>query len=317
MMPLHPRGNFLPAWKGALEFEVDDEGHISERARREFGTDPLQGYTRKKVDISDAVAIALKGERLPDQKMLAIVDIGGGTRIGLRKTELKKPELVVKVEPPDEEVLSHWRVGTLHKSKKKGSKTVEFEPLYPCEYPEERLKIVVEPSFRVVKVVPFWVLIGPLFGIVVSKEVMYKALPTRTLYTEPPESEEDAGRWRELLKNNREKLAKEERSAKLARTKAIIRGLLEQPATPQWNRWTRPIVKERIAVSGAAAADLWLARNLSPQASEVECTECGYIGEGASSALPEIPRRPPFLVGAAFNFALPAYAPPGGTAQLN
>ena len=85
----------------------------------------------------------MKGEELPDEKMLAVVDIGGGARIGLRKTELKKPENVVKVKPFEKEVLSRWRVGTLHKSKKKGSKEREFEPLYPGEQLEERLEIVV------------------------------------------------------------------------------------------------------------------------------------------------------------------------------
>ena len=311
MMLLHPRGNFLPSWGGALEFEVDDEGIIRDRPRRKFGDDPLQGYTRKKVDISGAVAIALKGESLPDEKMLAIVDIGGGARIGLRKTELKKPEIVVEVKPLDEEVLSSWRVGTLHK--KKGSKTIEFKPLYPCECPEERPKIVVrgDPVDRGV--------VDQSFEIVVKKKHEHEAVPTRTLYTGLPESKENAKRFREAMKGKRDYLAKEKQKAKLALTRAIMDDLLEQPAKPTWGRWNRPIVKERIlpVPAGMGEAELWLIRNATSQASEVECIERGYIVEGPPSAPPEIPRRPPLLVGAAFNFALPADLPLRSAAHSN
>ena len=115
---MFPLGSFLPSWGGVIEFDVHEpdlrdpaDTHKVSEGCRPFGDDPLQGYTRKKVNISGAVAIAMKGEALPDEKMLAIIDIGGGARIGLRKTELTKPENVVKVKPLEKEVLSRWRVG--------------------------------------------------------------------------------------------------------------------------------------------------------------------------------------------------------------
>ena len=95
---------------------MDGQFDIFEREpKRPFGDDALQGYTRKKANISGAVAIAMKGEELPDEEMLAVVDIGGGLRIGLRKTELTKPEIVVGVKPFDAEVLDLARRGDRHR----------------------------------------------------------------------------------------------------------------------------------------------------------------------------------------------------------
>ena len=155
-----------------------------------------------------------------------------------------------------------------------------------------------------------------------SKKVLHKAIPTRTLYAHGYlEGESSSLDWRKRLGDNRKILNEKWRAARLARLGAgyavmsakcteptpAVRGrhrragyalmslhypdLLRELYRP---RWRCPIVKERIsrATTGAAEAHVWLARNAPPQATAVECTERRYIVEGRKRAPKNFQSRP-------------------------
>jgi hypothetical protein len=124
------------------------------------------------------------------------------------------------------------------------------------------------------------------FGIVVQKKVEHKALPTRTLYAHAHPQGKPSLDWRELLNNNRENFAKEEREAKLARVK-VLWALPAQKFT-MWNRWNRPIVRELIAVParGVVEADLLARPQRATTSKRSGMYRKGVYSRGSAKRLP-------------------------------
>jgi hypothetical protein len=239
-----------PAWNdGPTEFTVVDgavKGRfdlIEREHKRPFGDDPLQGYTRKKTRmISDAVAIALKGEELPDDKMLAIVDIGGGARIGLREKEKVTPEIVVQV--------NQLAIAISRKVQLKAHRTRTLLA-YGEEYRQP--SFYDEGDWRLLLAANRIVYLGKLkeaktARVEAHRDAMLKPVATwRPIVwphkTQPPE-------W-----------------------PTIIDQKLREPRLPL-RHWTRLTVKELPRPAGAATADAWSARHGS-----VECIERPSIVE--------------------------------------